>query len=1095
MNEYRTNTCGELRSQHIGQKVCLTGWLQDIRNLGKILFITIRDESGVTQVRINQTDIQKEILQTPKETLIMCKGVVKSRGKKNENAALNTGEVEVELTSYKILAESCSTTLMNISDKDAEENIELKSRYLALRNPELHRNILFRSQFIAQMRKELISLGFNELQIFSENNLSPDEISDIFALSNINANSGTILDYLTNFTANQRQLLMATGFERIFQIKPRLQNWDGSKYSLLGQSCQLDIEVNFVTQEKLLTLIETVFTNAFKALNLGSLTSFSKITQSDSLFKYGSPIPNLRLPMKTYDLTLFLKNLNYLKFKKGFARALITPNSENHSHSFFQRLVEQVKLIGINNISWGVVGDNHDITGPLSKLMLKDDVSRLINICNAKSGSIIFFLNCQQTEVIEKAIAEIRYQLTERLGASKQVCHIFSWITDFHMFDLRDKNLTFACNPFSMPQVNSKLLNLRNALNIKTHQYDLIYNGAKIGTGSIRNNDLRLIQGVFDIAGYHKEMADEKNKNLLEIFSLGMPLHGGITLDLDKLIMSLLHTSDFLELTPFLNQNNIETTEKNNKVFFPTKFNASLFLNYGSSIEDFELENEMQKIIILEKKQITTLLKSKTKSMGLTSRDYYKYEVLEKLLPDFSMSPEDVNYILNLLPQEKTRILKLPPEEIFQFLWSILGNDHVKAWLKEPKLRQQIKNMVEMGVITDYKQLRFIHPETMKAFNVLLRNYTKKMNNSEYLSKMDYNENTLINYFAKTMRTILANMPNDFSTILTTLKHNSDLNNNLLMHKKDRQILLDAARDGCCSPIFFSIYRQLYPNKDKVLDLITSIRSLYLHIYPHQKIDSRKMRQELKESLSSTLGSSVKGYFENYENVLSETIYHLFKPINMDIYSVSKHLKHLKDCTSDIKALGIKFGGRNWNKDLGCYQFLLSEPDPAKETIQIYFSKNTASFFAKASAGICTLNDLELFQRKDHFHMNLVDSTTHITVGNVQMYLLKNKNKRILLLRAINPSDSYVTKQNALSIVKTIFLAAIEVAKKSNIDEVCVSESLGIWHAQSSRPEIQAILELLYKAFPSITLDSPFCLYNYQNKPIYIRNIFRVWDK
>jgi hypothetical protein len=429
--------------------------------------------------------------------------------------------------------------------------------------------------------------------------------------------------------------------------------------------------------------------------------------------------------------------------------------------------------------------------------------------------------------------------------------------------------------------------------------------------------------------------------------------------------------------------------------------------------------------------------------------------VLQSLLPRFSMSEKDAITLLDLFPILRGGVLAKSPEQVFQFIWSLLGNENVKFLLSDPEALVALRGLIARGVVTDYKQLAHLNAATLKDLHAFLENRPEKKG-------------------IAFLRSLLATSANDFSTFVQTLVLTCEPLDHIPM-------LLDSVNDGFSTPNLFRMYAAIYPDRRQLFLLRAAIQRTAVRVLANRPLDSGALAHAFREATDrlSPLGADALD-----DAVTCELLYFIFKPINMDFREMTRYFDTIPDRVHDLEVMGMSFGGSAWDEGPGCYRFPL---------VDVYPSKNRSSFFAKASAGICTAADVDLFVRADHFHLNLVDCAEVRVVGNAQAYILEHNNTRVLLLRGINPAASYVTVKNAGAIVRAILVAAVQMAANSGLDEVHLSESLGIWNADSGRAEIRIILESLCSDLPVVELTAPFQIFTFGTNKLAIRKTFCLW--
>jgi hypothetical protein len=291
--------------------------------------------------------------------------------------------------------------------------------------------------------------------------------------------------------------------------------------------------------------------------------------------------------------------------------------------------------------------------------------------------------------------------------------------------------------------------------------------------------------------------------------------------------------------------------------------------------------------------------------------------------------------------------------------------------------------------------------------------------------------------------------------------------------EKTAHLFVLAAKKGLTTPRFFQFFLANHQKTNEIEEFISAIKNLYFTIFPNKEIDEVFLTERFKE-----------------KEMVYEIIYFLFKPVNMDLETFKSYFGQVPECVDHIRQQGLVFQGPNWNMIESCYEF-----HQESLAIDIYPSKNRASFFAKASSGICTGIDIALFQRPDHFHLNLVDHYENQIVGNIQLYVLKDADKRRMLIRGINPALHFITKDSVGFLLDCVLKTAIQIAENSEIDEVCLCPSLGIWHVESSRKEMIAALRILSPYLPVVQFGSPFLLFHFAKQDKFIHFCYKVWSK
>ena len=549
MNRYRTHNCSELNEKDIGKSVYLSGWLHRKRDHGNLLFIDLRDHYGLTQCVIENKSKYFPILEKAKpESVLTVVGKVVKRQKGTENKDLETGKIEINIDTIKILSESKELPMPVFGEQDYPEDIRLKYRFLDLRREEMHRNIILRSKVISFIRSEMLKLGFLEYQTPILTSSSPEGARDFLVPSRLNPGKFYALPQAPQ---QFKQLIMVSGFDKYFQIAPCFRDEDARADRSPGEFYQLDIEMSFVEQEDIFKVIETLMVNLFKKFSDKKITNkiFPKITYKEALLKYGTDKPDLRNPLIISDITkIFLReDVKFEIFKKlvktgSIVRCIITRKTKDKPRSFFDNIDKWAKEQGASGLAYFSLEKDKSITakGPIGKFFGEDALKEIMKISNIEIGDSIF-MACGKKNEIEKILSLSRDKIAKDLDLIKKDEFSFCWIVDYPMYELDDqtKKIRFSHNPFSMPQGNVDELDFNNPLEIKAFQYDIVCNGVELSSGAIRNHLPELMYKLFSIAGYNKQQVEEKFSGMLNALSYGAPPHGGIAPGVDRIVMLL----------------------------------------------------------------------------------------------------------------------------------------------------------------------------------------------------------------------------------------------------------------------------------------------------------------------------------------------------------------------------------------------------------------------------------------------------------------------------------------------------------------------------------------------------------------------------
>ena len=567
MKKYRTHTCGELNLKNDGEKVLLSGWINKKRDHGNLLFIDLRDNYGITQCVIdNKNKLFNKIERVSLETVIQFEGKVVKREKDTINKDLNTGEIEIKISNFKILGSTKELPLPVFSDQEYSEEIRLKYRYLDLRRSKIHKNINLRSKIISYIRKEMENFGFLEYQTPILTSSSPEGARDFLVPSRLNPGKFYALPQAPQ---QFKQLIMVSGFDKYFQIAPCFRDEDARADRSPGEFYQLDIEMSFVNQEDVFNIVEDLFNKVFKKFSTKKILNekFPKISFSDSMLKYGTDKPDLRNPLEICDLTEIFKrdDVRFEIFKKlvdsgSIVRAIITKSTKNKPRSFFDNIDKWAKNEGSSGLAYFTFEkENNKLygKGPIGKFFSPDACKDIMKLTNAEIGDSIFFA-CGKKKDVEKLLSLARDKIAKDLDIIDENLFAFCWIVDYPMYEIDEKSgkIQFSHNPFSMPQGDINNLNFSQPLTIKAYQYDIVCNGIELSSGAIRNHIPDLMYKLFAVAGYDKLSVEEKFSGMINALSYGAPPHGGIAPGIDRIVMLLANEKNIREITMFpLNQN------------------------------------------------------------------------------------------------------------------------------------------------------------------------------------------------------------------------------------------------------------------------------------------------------------------------------------------------------------------------------------------------------------------------------------------------------------------------------------------------------------------------------------------------------------
>ena len=566
MNKYRTHNCNDLTESDNQKKVTLSGWLHRKRDHGNLLFIDLRDHFGITQCVIENKNKCFNLIENLKpESVIQVIGTVVKREMGTENKDLKTGNIEVSIEDIIVLSQAKELPMPVFGEQDYPEDIRLKYRFLDLRRNQMHKNIILRSKVISFIRNEMNKLGFLEFQTPILTSSSPEGARDFLVPSRLNPGKFYALPQAPQ---QFKQLIMVSGFDKYFQIAPCFRDEDARADRSPGEFYQLDIEMSFVEQEDVFSVVEKLMINVFKTFSTKKLLyeKFPRITYNDAMLKYGTDKPDLRNPLEIYDLTdIFSReDVSFEIFKKlvktgSKVRCIVTKQTKDKPRSFFDGIDKWAKEQGASGLAYFTFERDKEITGkgPVGKFFKEEALKEIMKITSAEVGDSIFF-TCGKINEVQKISALAREKIGKELNLIDENLFAFCWIVDYPMFEFNEltKKIEFSHNPFSMPQGDINNINFEKPLEIKAFQYDIVCNGIELSSGAIRNHIPELMYKLFSIAGYEKKQVDDKFSGMINALSYGAPPHGGIAPGIDRIVMLLAEEINIREITLFpLNQN------------------------------------------------------------------------------------------------------------------------------------------------------------------------------------------------------------------------------------------------------------------------------------------------------------------------------------------------------------------------------------------------------------------------------------------------------------------------------------------------------------------------------------------------------------
>ena len=547
-NIYRTVTCGELRESNIGDTVRVAGWVENIRDHGGVMFLDIRDHYGVLQVVVHNDEILKDI---NRECTVTLSGKVVKRDEDTINKKIATGYVEVHTEDIKVLGKCKNNLPFEVmTSTNTSEDVRLKYRFLDLRNPKVHNNIVLRSQIISYLRSKMNDMGFLEMQTPILSTSSPEGARDYLIPSRKHKGKFYALPQAPQIF---KQLLMVSGFDKYFQIAPCFRDEDARADRSPGEFYQLDFEMAFATQEDVFAVAEEVLYDTFKKFSDKEVSKppFKRIPYKESMLKYGSDKPDLRNPLLIVEISDMFEETDFAPFRKKTVRSINVPDCAKQSQMWFKRMEEFALSIGMKGLGYVKVNDDLTFDGPIDKFLKPGDREELIKRNGSKAGDVIYFI-ADTPDQAPVLAGQIRTEVANRLDLIDKSKFEMCFIVDFPMFEYDENgHLAFTHNPFSMPQGGMDALQNQDPTEILAYQYDIVCNGVELSSGAVRNHDLDIMVKAFDMAGYSEDDLKSKFSSLYNAFQYGAPPHAGMAPGVDRMIMLLTEEENIREVIAF----------------------------------------------------------------------------------------------------------------------------------------------------------------------------------------------------------------------------------------------------------------------------------------------------------------------------------------------------------------------------------------------------------------------------------------------------------------------------------------------------------------------------------------------------------------
>ncbi|MDY3874701.1 MAG: aspartate--tRNA ligase [Megamonas funiformis] len=553
----RTHHCGELRATNEGQEVVLCGWVSHRRDHGGLIFIDLRDRSGLVQLVFAEDKIGAD--QFPKaeslrsEFVVAVRGKVSLRDKETINPNMETGEIEIYAEELRILNKALTPPFYIQDGIDVDENVRLKYRYLDLRRPEMQKNIMLRHRVTKLMRDYFDEHGFLEIETPMLTKSTPEGARDYLVPSRVNPGKFYALPQSPQIF---KQLLMVAGYEKYFQIVRCFRDED-LRADRQPEFTQLDIEMSFVDQDYILNLMEGLVSGLFeKTIGEKVQTPFLRMTWDEAMERYGSDKPDIRFGMELMDISEYVKGSDFKVFKSvldngGQVKVIKVDGYANIPRRELDGLVEYAQRYGAKGLAW-IQYTETEIKSPFKKFYSEETFQKIKEATNAQTGDLLLVV-ADKPLVVAQALGELRLEMGRRRGLINENEYKFLWVVDFPMFEYDEENKRWKAmhHPFTAPRDEDVQYLISDPGRVKAKAYDMVLNGVEIGGGSLRIYNSDTQEKVFEAIGLTPEQAHEKFGFMLDAFKYGTPPHGGLAFGLDRMVMLMAKRNSIRDVIPF----------------------------------------------------------------------------------------------------------------------------------------------------------------------------------------------------------------------------------------------------------------------------------------------------------------------------------------------------------------------------------------------------------------------------------------------------------------------------------------------------------------------------------------------------------------
>lgn len=554
---HRSCGCGRVTEKDCGKELTLAGWVNTRRDHGGLIFIDLRDRSGIVQVVMSPQygeDAFHKAEDVRSEYVLAIRGIVRERSPETVNPKMQTGKIEVVVSEMRVLNKAKTPPFYVEDGIDVDETVRLKHRYIDLRRPEMQRNLIMRHKIVHEMRQFLDAHDFLEVETPILTKSTPEGARDYLVPSRVNPGKFYALPQSPQLF---KQLLMVSGLERYFQIARCFRDED-LRADRQPEFTQLDIELSFEDQDFILDLMEHMMQRIFKnVLNVDIQIPFKRITWDDAMNLYGSDKPDLRFDMHFYDISDLLRDTGFKVFRNvldngGIVKAITVKGDAAIPRRELDGLVDYVGNYGAKGLAWIGLNKDGSLKCQITKFLGEDKIREIGKFCEAENGDLILII-ADKPKVVAQALGELRLEMARRMNLIDENAFCFRWVTDFPMFEYseEDKRWVAEHHPFTAPRDEDVQYLLTDPSKVYAKAYDMVLNGVEAGGGSLRIYQEELQEKVFKAIGITHEEAQEKFGFLLDAFRYGAPPHAGIALGLDRLVMLMLRLGSIRDVIAF----------------------------------------------------------------------------------------------------------------------------------------------------------------------------------------------------------------------------------------------------------------------------------------------------------------------------------------------------------------------------------------------------------------------------------------------------------------------------------------------------------------------------------------------------------------